>query len=120
MLTAPFYLYDPSGFSPLHTRRILSGVNEGAAVYPYIIAGMVMLAGALLSFFRKDHAQGTMAQNMCIVQMVLIFIGWLSVSIHANSWVAGYPHYGMLFLFFGAFGFGTQFLSLRVGRDAIL
>jgi hypothetical protein len=114
-IIAPFYVYDPAGFSPLHTFNKIGGAASGnglfrwAPVFVPIIGGL--LAGALVLRSRASYDLNAMARDMAVVTAFLAIAGFVTSSVARNHLHFDSLHFGMLFVFFGAFGFGPELLA---------
>jgi len=102
LLTVPFYLHDPSGFSPLHTANQLSQFEAKLPYASAIIPAFASIVALGLSFHHTNGSAQGLARN-CAVVLALPVLG---VTI-LKSIMAGYPwlawtSLGLSFLFFGA------------------
>lgn len=104
-ITLPFFLYDPAGFSPLHTANKLSvwGTFSWAPILIPLIAGALAI---VLAICRKGYALPVFARDVAATQLVVMLGGLLLASCKMGRLNLEYAHFGMLFLFFGVFGFG--------------
>lgn len=113
-ITAPFYIYDPVGFSPLHTlNKIGSAASENqlfrwAPVFVPIMGGL--LAVVLVLRRRTSYDLTAMARDMTAVTAFLVIAGFVTSSAARNYLHFDSMHFGMLFAFFGVFGFGPELL----------
>lgn len=105
LVTAPFWLYDPSGFTPLIVQTMK--VTELQSVLPF--AGVIIpLSGILLAAVLAFEKLGTdclaFFRNCAIVQLfVLLFTsGIWSLKLGYLDLFVGQSGYGMFTLFFGA------------------
>jgi hypothetical protein len=118
-LTLPFFIYDPAGFSPLHTSNKLSfsGAFSWAPFVLPLLGGILSIALALK---RESYKLPSFMQDVFMVQAVLMVGGLLLASIRTGGVNLEYPHFGLLFMFFGVFAFGPASLiesgALAVGQ----
>lgn len=103
LVTAPFYLYEPESFSPLHTYFKL---GKYQTVLPYsgdvipIVSGILAIA---LSFQRMDF---TKFLRNCAVVQALPFLSCIVLSAARTGNLRLYfDGYGLFFLFFGVLSF---------------
>ncbi len=103
-VTLPFYLYDPAGFSPLHTTMYVSKLNAVLPRADVIIVGITGLMSILLAFqnYRTDDNWRLM-RNCGVVLSIPIFFGIVLMSLVSHSFEVGpYSNHGLSFMFFGA------------------
>lgn len=105
-LVIPFFVYDPSNFSPLH---ISDKVEFGE--YSMVPKILIPLFGGLLSLVfgvwgnTKLHCSMQYAfWIQCGMVISVMFFAWLHSGV--VRWGIE-PNYGVLFLFFGVFGYGV-------------
>lgn len=103
-ITVPFWLYDPSGFAPLHVQAVKLGAVE--SVLPYARYILPLSAGSLsiaLAFRRMPHDCARFFLNCAIVQLfILIFTAVLySLRLQRLDLYLEQSGYGMFTLFFG-------------------
>lgn len=103
LITIPFFLYDPQGFSPLHLLNKFSVFEPTISYAGQIITGLTLTTALWLASRQLDEGLATMYYYCAIVQSVPIFGG-----IFLGSLQAGYPdfsfmadRFGLNFLFFG-------------------
>ncbi len=107
LVTVPFWLYDPTGFTPFTVQA--SKIRDMNDVLPYaniLVPGSALVLTIVLSLRKLSADCGVFFRNCAIVQLfVLLFICTLS------SIKAGHPDiflrqagYGMFTLFFGVIG----------------
>jgi hypothetical protein len=110
MITVPFILYDPFGFSPLHTANKLSlgGVFRWAPVALPLFAGILASA---LALGRKTYSLPVFMMDVTLTQIVLMVGGLALASLRRGELALEYPHFGIMFLFFGVFAFGPATLT---------
>lgn len=103
LVTAPFYLYEPESFSPLHTFNKLGNYQT---VLPYsgfvipIVSGILAIA---LSFQRMDF---TKFLRNCAAVQALPFLSLIVLStVRTGSLSFYFDGYGLFFLFFGVLSF---------------
>ncbi len=105
-LVIPFFVYDPSNFSPLH---ISDKVEFGE--YKMIPKILIPLFGGLLSivFGIWGNTKSYCAMQyafwiQCGMVILVMYFAWLHSGV--VRWGLE-PNYGVLFLFFGVFGYGV-------------
>jgi len=107
--TLPFYLYDPAGFSPLHTEGKLS-MGGRMPWAPIVVPAL----GVLLAFALGSRTGGAGLQrwlgNAFIVQFYLVASGMLVASLANGELALSYAHFGLLALPFGVAAFGPAWL----------
>lgn len=97
-ITLPFWLYDPKGFSPLHTMgevAIFDSLLPGSSILFPLLTALV----ALFLACQKMRTWSTILRNCALVQATPIVLGFLLPLIP----------YGKLYLHFGG-SFGQSFL----------
>ncbi len=103
-LTLPFYLYDPSGFSPLDAEakleqyeRVLPGAEA------ILLAGGALLTLGLAWWTAAPDAR-TVLRNMALVQGFFVVTSMILASIGLNrvSFGLSFAGYGLNVLFFAA------------------
>lgn len=109
--TAPFYFYDPSGFSPLHTFGKINGYGRWPAA-SFVIPVLGALLSAWLLWRRRTSANSlaAAARDAFAVMAFLVVCAMLS----APNLASFMPmHFGTLFLFYGVIGFWPPWLYSR-------
>ncbi len=99
LLTIPFYLHDPAGFSPLHTTDELGSYE---IVLPFAGTLIPLAAGLLALVLAVRRGQRDLLRASAIVLAFPVLCGVILGSIYArwpNFYFAGF---GLAFLFFGA------------------
>lgn len=97
-VTLPFYLYDPAGFSPLHTANKL---GQMTTIGPYISLLLTGAAAVLLAW--RQRGSDTFFRNGAIVQAIPVAIG-----VVVPFWTLGYlnltygTRYGAIYILFAA------------------
>lgn len=121
-VTLPFYAYDPQGFSPLHTSNKLSltGSFGWAPIVIPLFGGILTLG---LASRRNAPELPVFMRDVFLVQAFMIVAACVLASISSKSLNLEYPHFGVLFMFFGVFAFGpaclieSGALPIRPGKD---
>ncbi|RMI03371.1 MAG: hypothetical protein D6681_10075 [Calditrichaeota bacterium] len=104
LVTLPFFLIDPSGFSPLHVLNKFSTIEQ---TFPYagvIISGFTLVLSIFLAW-RQHHSNiATLCYDFALIQAFPLISGVI-----LNSIQTGYPNFsfiadrlGLNFMFFGA------------------
>lgn len=112
LVTAPFYFYDPAGFSPLHT---VNKIKKFRSLLPYsdiVIPLVTGLVAAVLGYFQSVAKCYTIFFRNCAIVLSIpvvasILLSYL-ISGKVNFEFAGY---GAFFLFFGVLAFWKEILS---------
>ncbi len=114
----PFYLYDPSHFSPLHVGDFLTiGKN-----YPHADILVALLAGFFsigLGYYFKDKPLEFHVRNLFFTQASVIICGLILISLVEGKVNLFYGHFGILFMFFGLFASGPQLIDLAINKDKL-
>lgn len=102
-VTLPFYLYDPAGFSPLHTaaRDIFAPVIPGVA---WVVAAITAGLAVGLAMRRSGSTEFGLLCDSAIVQAVPVVGVVATQSIESGELKLIAAGYGLFFLFFGALG----------------
>jgi len=101
VITLPFYIYDPEGFSPLHVRGFFENFDS---IIPHIKIVFPFGMGAtavILAFQRMGRDQSTLMRNCAIVQGFPVLLAIVLSSVEAGSLSFGLVSYGASSLFFG-------------------
>ena len=104
-ITVPFYLYDPLGFSPLHTVQEL---GQFQSVMPFagfiipLVAGLIAIVPSLARPTSRDHT--SLFRKCTIVLAFPVLCGIDLDSIARGRVYFGFASFGVFFLFFGAVG----------------
>lgn len=101
IVTLPFYIYDPVGFSPLHTLR---KVDQFGAFVPFAGPLIVIFSGltALVLSTRPLHNRPVAFFRACALpQAVPIVVGLIFYASHGRLDYT-FPGYGFSFMWFGA------------------
>lgn len=112
-ITAPFYVYDPAGFSPLHTFDKLS--VRGSLRWMTFVALLIacVLCGMLVMRRRGVYTLAALARDMAVIMAFLVLISLVTQSLARGEVFLNAMHFGTLSLFFGVFGFGPQLLDVQ-------
>lgn len=107
IITVPFWLYDPAGFSPLTTAR---KVNLFDALLPYsslLVPALMALAAVALAWqHRTTSSYPRLFRDCAIVQAIPVLYGVLLPSLVYQRLILAFgTRYGMAFLFFAALAF---------------
>lgn len=102
-VTLPFYLYDPQGFSPLHTYDKLAqfeGILPFAGTIIPLVGGVIAVA---LSLQRMDDSGIVLLRNCALVQAfpIVCIVILSSIATQRLNFV-DFAWYGLTFLGFGA------------------
>lgn|GEM_PF-1901002 len=100
-VTLPFYLFDPSGFSPLHVSYKLDRFNDILPHSEIIIPIFSILAGIIWAFFAgKTYDLDIFLLISAFTLFIPVFAGTVLLSIKAESFDPAYTYYSSLFIFF--------------------
>jgi hypothetical protein len=100
-VTLPWYLYDPAGFSPLHTANKLRGLN---GLMPYTAEVTLVLTG-ITSLFLATRQRDTLDffRNAAIVQAIPVLAGIIVPTPTLGTPYLTYgTFYGSTYIFFAA------------------
>lgn len=106
LVTLPFYLADPSGFTPRRTAAKLSEFSDVLPHAEYVTVGLALVVTVALCCTRMSRNGIELCRNMAIVQAVLVGMPVLLASVRAGKpdfafLVAGY---GLPVAFFAVLG----------------
>jgi glycosyltransferase involved in cell wall biosynthesis len=99
-VTFPFYLYDPGGFSPLHTADKLRAGGQ-ANWAPVLIPALAGVLSFLLGVFQDRYRQDFFFRAAFVVQAAVIVSSFLLDSFLGRRPAWGQTHFGIFFMFFG-------------------
>jgi ABC-type xylose transport system permease subunit len=112
--TAPFYFYDPAGFSPLHTLGKINGDGRlpAASIAVPVLAG---LSSAWLVWRRRrsNYSLAAAARDAFAIMALLTVCATIVFLITTNEARLVPMHFGMFFLFYGLIGFWPPWLYSR-------
>lgn len=111
MITIPFYVYDPQGFSPLHTVSKLSQFQSVIPFAGFAIPFATAIIALILSFQRMNH--NVFFRNCAIVQAFPVLCGILLSSVKTERLDLHFAGFGLIFLFFGAAAFWPMLMKTR-------
>lgn len=115
-VTVPFYLYDPGGFSPLHTLAMTAGFGDVIPLGEYVVPGTMLLLAVLLPLHRMDGADHVFLRNCAIIQAWPVVCGIAASLLASDATIDasfGYAAYGLNFLFFGLLGAWSRLAPRR-------
>jgi len=114
LVTMPFYLYDPRGFSPLASQ--FDKVGQFSDVLPFagsLIVGLTVLLTVVLSL-RRMPDDDALFENCFLIQLFPVVSGLILHSIQGKGVNLVFSSvYGMNFLFFGVVAFWKGFLNIN-------
>jgi hypothetical protein len=103
-VTLPAFLHDPGGFSPLHTASKLDVVGAFPwAPYAVPLAGFGL--SAMLAARRRRYSLPELMRDALLVEAALVVSGLVLASVSLGRVHLDFPHFGILFMFFGLFAF---------------
>lgn len=112
LVTAPFYFYDPAGFSPLHT---VNKIKRFRSLLPYsdiVIPLVTGLVAAALGYFQSVAKCYTIFfRNCAIVLSIPVLASILLSSLISGKVNFYFAGYGAFFLFFGVLAFWKAILT---------
>lgn len=112
-VTLPFYLYDPSGFSPFGTSGIaarIPGLPYSQLLVPGVAGAWAMVLGLRPGAFATERV----IRNCFLVQLLLVAGSLLVTALEADGIQLRYAHFGVLFMFFGLFACGPTWVEEAV------
>ncbi|HEX6280448.1 MAG TPA: hypothetical protein VFZ49_10610 [Pyrinomonadaceae bacterium] len=120
IVTLPFYLYDPPGFTPLYVQSgKMQQFNDILPQAGLILGICSLLLSTILAFRASWEKTGTFFQSLAWVQLfILLFTSTLYI-----LWVAhfnlyfGHIGYGLFVMFFGVFAQWARLAPTRSGMD---
>ena len=105
-ITLPFYLYDPAGFSPLHTATELTIFNKVAPYAHLWIPGVTALVAVLFGLLPM-HTTTQFLRRVTWVSALPILIGFAILLIfQAKNYL--FLSNGVFFLYYGVWSFWTE------------
>jgi len=108
--TLPFLLYDPAGFSPLHTYGEISRFDVVIPRAGVLITLATALAGLALA--GQDNGQTCVFLRNCTLVLALpVVCGVILMSIGQGRLDFSFAGFGVLFMFFGAAAFWPEVAS---------
>jgi hypothetical protein len=111
LVTLPFYLYDPSHFSPLHTagKLNLNGKFPHAATWVFVMG--CLLSSGIGLFPKGFDAMADICRRCFYIQMFVLLAGFALASAAVGKPNLEYPSFGLLNLGFGLFAFGPRLFA---------
>lgn len=103
-ITLPFWLYDPAGFSPLHTANKLAGFNDWIPYSGSLALGLSVAIALGLASWRSEGSLAELLQRCAVAQAVPVVLLVGLSSLHAGSLDLVPIGYGLSFLTFGVLG----------------
>ncbi len=113
-VTLPFFLYDPPNFSPLHTAGFLK-TGEGEFPWHLILPAAGGGRAIVLGWRNRSAQLSTLLASCFLVESIVIVGGLVLVSVVKARLNLYYPHFGVLFMFFGIFAFGPRVFRSQSG-----
>ena len=104
-VTLPFYVYDPGGFSPLHTARTFTQFESMFPGAGLVLTGACGLVAGLLAIGRSNAEVFPLLRRCALALLVPVVTVILLGSAQAGTLDLRAAMYGMSALFFGAVGF---------------
>jgi hypothetical protein len=102
LVTLPFYVYDPEGFTPLRVTRFLNDLNGVVPHYDLAVVVVVMALALVLSL-RGINSVYDVLGRISVVLAFPVLVGIVMTSVHARRFEVGaYANFGLTFLFFAA------------------
>ena len=102
LMTVPFYLYDPSGFSPLRTANKLGQFQALLPSSGIVLPVMTALLAFALSSQRSNLDLNGLLRNCALVLAFPVLAGTILLSIQGSQPDFSFAGYGLCFLFPGA------------------
>lgn len=113
LLTIPFYLYDPQGFSPLHTSGFLGQFQTILPFSGIIVPSASGIIALLLSTDKKNGFLPILLRNCAIVLAFPVLSGIILQSIMVGKPDFEFSSYGLSFLFFGTVAFSQTLFGSK-------
>jgi hypothetical protein len=111
LITAPFYFYDPAGFSPLHT---LNKIKRFRSLLPYsdiVIPSVTGLIAVVLGYFQSVEKNFAVLFRNCAIVLSIPVVSSIVLScLTSGRMTLHFAGYGAFFLFFGALAFWNDLL----------
>jgi hypothetical protein len=106
LVTLPFFLYDPAGFSPLHTVGKLSQFGALLPGAEWLVSGLAGLVALLLALrpLHPADARATLAAG-AIVQALPVACGVALASLQGRTLDLSFTYFGLNALVLGALAF---------------
>ncbi len=102
-ITIPFYLYDPAGFSPLHTANKLSQFEVILPLAGFIIPAATGLLTLFLAILPNGNDSAEKAlKNSAVVLAFPVMCGIILSTASFGTLNLSFARFGLFFLFFGA------------------
>jgi hypothetical protein len=111
----PFYLYDPQGFSPLHTANIISQFQTILPFAGIIVPLLTGIIALVLSLHQANGNLHVLLRNCAIVLAFPVLSGTVLQSIKTAKLDFAFTDYGLFFLFFGAVAAAVAFGPVLLG-----
>jgi hypothetical protein len=112
LITMPFYLYDPKGFSPLLTRYLLKQFESVVPLVSLIIPLTMGILSLLIAIFQSTNFDLTIFLRNCVLVLGFpVLCGIILSSIKNGRIDFGFASYGTFFIFFGAVAFWSNFVN---------
>jgi hypothetical protein len=110
-VTLPFYLYDPSGFSPLHTSNKLTRLNTVLPFASILIILLSLISTIWLALQPGNHYFAVFCRRAALVLAIPILGGIIFMSINQQVFDPSYAFFGTYFLFFGVFAYWNDLVE---------
>ncbi len=110
LVTLPFYLYDPSGFSPLHTYNKLGQFDR---FVPFVGIMVPLIDGVIsvLLALKDNREPGLFFRNCAVVLAFPVVCAVFLSSVRSGRPDCTFASFGIFFLFFGAMAWWPQVLE---------
>jgi len=113
IITLPFYIYDPAGFSPLHTLRKVDQFGTSLPFAGPLIVIISGLAALLLAARSLPNRPVTFLRACALPQMIPIIAGLIFYAARGQLDYT-FPGYGFSFLWFGALAAWSQIMRTNI------
>lgn len=111
LITVPFYLYDPVGFSPLHTANKLTRFNVVVPRADLLIGGATALLALWLATRSGNDQAVVLCRRAAYVLILPAVAGVVLSSLFFQALEPSYSFFGLFGLFFGAFGLWSELVA---------
>ncbi|QHI70197.1 hypothetical protein [Tichowtungia aerotolerans] len=107
LLVLPFWIHDPSSFSPLHLAEKVEFGSFGS-ILRWMVPAVGLTVSVMFGMWGDEGDNCALFRYAFWIQLLMVFMVMLFASIHAGHlrWYAE-PVLAFLFMFFGVYGYGV-------------
>lgn len=113
-ITMPFWLYDPHGFSPLHTANKLGQFRTGLPFSDIVIPIVSFVLAVVLSFQRMANDGISLLRNSAIILAFPVMSGTVLSTLAMGRLELIFAGFGLSFLFLGALSSWFSLMKMPV------